>query len=89
MTADKRLLPDSKNHHCCVYASRRSCYQYVHSHEEVLEKYGQRIKMCEIMPPLMHAAMGEQMYTAYVDDQDAAAEFIRFVHEKRGVQNDK
>lgn len=92
VTADRRLLPDSKNHHCCVYASRRSCYQYVHSHEEILEKYGQRIKMCEIMPPLMHAAMGEQMYTAYVDDQDAVAEFIRFVHEKKrdaGEQNDK
>lgn len=82
VTADKRLLPDSGNHHFCVYASRRRCYRYVHSHEEILEKYGERIKMCEVMPELMHASMGEQMYTAYVDDQDAVTEFIRFVHEQ-------
>lgn len=82
VTADKRLLPDSGEHHCCVYASRRSCYTYVHSHEEILEKYGDRIKMCEVMPPLMHAAMGEQMYTAYVEDEKAVEEFIHFVHEK-------
>lgn len=82
VTTDKRILPDSGDHHYCVYASRRSCYTYVHSHEEILAKYGDRMKMCEVMPPLMHAAMGEQMYTAYVDDQDAVNEFIRFVHEQ-------
>ena len=82
VTEDKRILPDSDRHHYCVYASRRSCYEYVHSHEEILVRYGERIKMCERMPELMHAAMGEQMYTAYAEDEDAAAEFIRFVHEK-------
>lgn len=82
VTVDKRILPDSGEHHYCVYASRRSCYTYVHSHEEIMEKYGDRMKMCEVMPELMHAAMGEQMYTAYIDDKAGVDEFIRFVHEQ-------
>lgn len=82
VTTDRLVLPDSGNHHYCVYASRRSCYRYVHSHEEILAKYGERIKMCERMPELMHAAMGEQMYTAYVDDEAGVWEFIHYVHDK-------
>lgn len=82
VTTDRRILPESEKHHYCVYASRRSCYQYIHTHEEILEKYGRQIVMCEIMPELMHAAMGEQMYTAYVDQQKDVDEFIRFVHEQ-------
>jgi hypothetical protein len=85
VTADRRILPDSGNHHYCVYASRRSCYNYVHTHEEILEKYGDKIKMCEMMPELMHAAMGEQMYTAYVKDLKETEEFIRFVHQQAEV----
>jgi hypothetical protein len=54
----------------------------VHTHEEILEKYGDKIKMCEMMPELMHAAMGEQMYTAYVKDLKETEEFIRFVHQQ-------
>lgn len=80
---DKRILPDGNNHHYCVYASRRDCYSYVHSHEEILDKYGSDIVMCERMPELLSAAMGNQMYTAHAKDFESAQAFIEFVHQKR------
>lgn len=82
VTSDRRLLPDSGNHHFCVYASRRDCYHYVHTHEEILSRYGSRIVMNGRMPDILSGAMGNQMYTAKAADFDAVEEFIRFVHEK-------
>jgi hypothetical protein len=82
VTQDRRVLPDSGDHHYCVYASRRDCYHYVHSHEEILEQYGAQLAMCERMPELMTATMGNQMYTAHAADLDKTLEFIRFVHQQ-------
>ena len=79
VTADRRLLPESHEDHFCVYASRRDCYRYVHTHGEILARYGGSIVMCERMPALWVDAMGNQMYTAHAADQAAAEEFIRFV----------
>ncbi len=64
VTSDKHLLPDSGDHHWCVYASRKDNHRYRHTHEEILARYGDRIVMCERMPELMWATMGCQMYTA-------------------------
>ena len=83
VTDNKRKLPDSGQHSCAVYASRRDCHRYVHSHEEILEHYGESIVMCERMPEMMVPQMGNQMYTAKVPDEQAVEEFIRFVQEKR------
>lgn len=82
VTADRRFLPERQEDCFCVYASRRDCYSYVHSHEEILKRYGGQIVMCERMPEILSGAMGNQMYTAKVKDQEAVEEFIRFVHEK-------
>lgn len=79
ITSDRRLLSDSGQHCCCVYASRRDSHNYLHSHEEILERYGDAIVMCERMPEMMAPQMGNQMYTAKVSDEDAVKEFIDFV----------
>ena len=79
---NERRLPDSGDDHCCVYASRRDIYTYAHSHEEILERYGDRMVMCERIPDILTGAMGNQMYTAHAADEDAVFEFIRFIHEK-------
>lgn len=84
VTCDKRVLADRKDDHFCVYASRRDLYTYEHSHEEILEKYGGQIVMCERMPDILSGAMGNQMYTAKAKDYGAVEEFIRFVHQKKG-----
>ena len=80
VTTDRRLLPDSGDHHFCVYASRKDQHRYRHTHEEILEKYGDRIVMCERMPELMWATMGCQMYTAHAYSEAEVREFIDFIH---------
>lgn len=82
VTSDKRKLPDSGQHFFCVYASRRDCHSYKNSHEDILERYGKNIVMCERMPKMMIPQMGNQMYTAKVANQQETDEFIKFVQEK-------
>ena len=83
VTQDKRLIPDSGKHCYVVYASQRDIHKYVHSHEEILARYGDDIVMCERMPEMMVPQMGNQMYTAKCPDQAAVDEFIRFVQERK------
>ena len=82
VTADKRLLPDSGDHRFCVYAGRRDCHEYVHTHDEVIERYREDIVMHEAMPPMMHPQMGTYMYTARLRTEEDAKAFIRFVQEQ-------
>ena len=69
--------------HYCAFASRRDIYQYDHSHDEVLKRYGDRIVMCERMPELFSAAMGQQMYTVRLESMEDVNEFVEFVHKKK------
>lgn len=85
VTVDRRVLPESDRHHYCVYASRRDCYTYEHSHEDILARYKDRIVMCERMPKIMTASMGNQMYTAHAADLNETLEFIRYVHQQDGA----
>ena len=82
VTADKRLLRESETHHFCVYASRRDGHSYRHSHQEILERYGKRIVMCERMPDILSGAMGNQMYTAHAASREEVREFVEFVHQR-------
>lgn len=79
---NERRVPDLNMDHCCVYASRRDCYQYKHSWDEVMEKYRDKIVMAERLPALWYDAMGNYMFTAHADDDAAAEEFIAFVEER-------
>lgn len=67
----------------CAFASRRDIHQYVHTHEEVLQRYAQSLVMCERMPEIFHAAMGQQMYTVKLRSKQEVDDFVRFVHEKK------
>lgn len=82
VTTDRRILPDSGQHCYCVYAGRRDCYHYVHSHEEVMQRYGKNMVMCERMPEMMVPQMGNQMYTVKLPSQQATEEFIHFVQQQ-------
>ena len=83
VTADVRLLPDSGDHQFCVYAGRRDCHDYVHTHDEVMARYADNIVMHEAMPPMMQPQMGNYMYTARLRTEEDAKAFIRFVQEQR------
>ena len=81
VTADKRLLPESGQDHWCVYASRKDSRTYRHSHEEIMERYGKNMAMCERMPDILASAMGNQMYTAHAYSEAEVKEFIEFVQQ--------
>ena len=82
VTTNERRFVDGEQFYC-VYASRRDMHSYVHTHEEILARYGNSIVMCERMPEMMVPQMGNQMYTAKLADAAATEEFIRFVQERQ------
>jgi len=49
----------------------------------VLQRYGDRMVMCERMPELFSAAMGQQMYTVRLESMEEVNEFVEFVHLKK------
>ena len=79
VTADKRLFPYPEKEYCCCYVSRRDKNRYVHTHEEILARYGSQMVMCERIPDILSGAMGNQMYTAKLENEDQAKDFIAFV----------
>lgn len=66
----------------CVFASRRDIYNYKHSEQEVRERYGNVLVMCERMPEILSGAMGQQMFTAKLKSKEEKNEFIEFIHAK-------
>ena len=76
---DRRSMPEGPNHQFCVYASRKDGHTYTHTHEEIMEKYGNRMVMQEEMPPMNWPQMGRYMYTALCPTQEETEAFIRFV----------
>lgn len=66
----------------CVYASRRDCHTYRHTHEEILARYGTRMKMCDVLPPALRLDMGDRMYTVNLRTEAERDAFIRFVQER-------
>ncbi len=77
---NERRLPDVGGDRFCAYASRRDIHKYVHTHEEIMEKYGDCMKMCERMPDVLSGAMGNQMYTAVLDTIEEVEAYNGFIH---------
>lgn len=67
----------------CAYASRRDMYHYVHSDEEIVERYGEAIVMNERLPEIFSAAMGQHMYTVKLHSKEEVQQFIAFVTDKQ------
>ena len=80
--SDLAAASGNRDEYYCVFASRRDIYRYVHSHGEILGKYGEAMVMCERMPDILSGAMGNQMYTVRLKTEEEKDEFILFVHEK-------
>lgn len=76
-------LNDDLEKNYCIYVSRRDNHNYVHSHDEIKQKYGQSVVMDERMPDIFSRAMGNYMYTAIFKTEEEMEEFKKMVHEKR------
>ncbi len=66
----------------CVYAGRRDCHEYKHTHAQIMAKYGSRMRMCERIPQALRLDMGDWMYTAVVRSTAERDAFIRYVQEQ-------
>ena len=82
VTTGKRTFPEPEQEYCCAYAGRKDGKNYVHTHEEIMEKYGAVMMMCEKMPDMMVRTMGNQSYTVRLDSEDEVKEFFAFVDEQ-------
>ena len=51
-------------HYFCAYAGRRDGKDFKLSHDELMEKYADNMKMVERIPDALAGAMGNQMYVA-------------------------
>ncbi len=79
---DERRLPEHPDQQYCVFFGQRDHFRYVHSQQDIMAKYGSRIKMNERMPEVLSTAMGNQMYTALLPTKEDMDEFVRYVGEK-------
>jgi len=48
----------------CAFMGRRDGKNFVYSHEEIMEKYANQMRMVERIPDALAGAMGNQMYVA-------------------------
>ena len=82
VTDDRRLLPESGKDRYCVYASKKDIHPYAHTHQDIMSRYKDRIVMAERMPDVLSGAMGNEMYTAVVTDENEVREFADYVQKR-------
>lgn len=82
VTDNRRILPDQGNDRCCVYAGRKDIHKYKHTYQDIMDRYAGNIVMAERMPDVLSGAMGNEMFTAVVESEDAVNEFADFVQER-------
>ena len=79
VTFNERRSPEAEDKYYCVYAGRKEGHNYVHSHEEIMDKYGSVMVMQEEMPPVNWPQMGRFMYTVKLKTMEEVQEFTSFV----------
>lgn len=77
VSAGKRILPASTERHWCAGARRRDRHGWLHSHGEVLSRFGGKIAMYEVLRD-----GAECSYALHAYSEDEAKDFIAYVHAK-------
>lgn len=75
-------LNEDMENNFCVYVSRKDKYNYLHSHEEILETFKNDIMISERLPELYSAAMGDYLYIAKFKTENEKNYFIDYVIKK-------
>ena len=71
---DKSTKPVGESNHC-AFAGLRDGKPFAMSHEEIMEKYGDHIRMVDRIPEALSGAMGNQMYIATFDTKEELDQF--------------
>jgi len=69
----------SRKYHCC-YIGRKNSKNYAHSHEAIMNEFGDRIAHHEQIFSVFSAALGDYGYLARAESLDQIHEVVNFVH---------
>ena len=67
----------------CVYASQRDCHTYAHTHEQIMDRYGEAICMQGRMADVLSDDLGNTFYMTRLKTLEDGERFAAFVHERR------
>ncbi len=76
---DHFTMPEHSDKYYCVSAGLRDCRNYVHSQEEILDKYADKIVLRQRLPEVLAVGMGDNLYLARFSVKKEMDEFIRFL----------
>ncbi len=73
---DSSMYPVGE-HYYCAFAGRRDGKNFVYSHDELMAKYGENMKMVDRIPDALAGAMGNQMYVATFSTKEEMDAFYK------------
>ncbi|CVK20941.1 ATP-grasp domain-containing protein [Sporomusa sphaeroides] len=73
---------DYQRKYHCAYIGRKFNKNYVHSHEEIIGKYGQYIVQHEAVSGVFSAALGNYGYLVRSPELSEVMEMVEFIHQK-------
>jgi biotin carboxylase len=69
-----------RKYHCC-YISRKNRFNYVYSHEAIMERYGSCILEVQSVPGVFSTALGDIGYIFRAEHEQDIIEITSFIHE--------
>ena len=69
-----------RKYHCC-YISRKNRFNYVYSHEAIMERYGACILEVQSVPGVFSTALGDIGYIFRAEHEQDIIEITSFIHE--------
>ena len=83
MVAFDRISPkEDAEKYYCVSVGLRDSRRYVHTEQEILDKYRDKIVLRQRLPEVLALAMGDRLYLARFAYEKEMDEFIRFLVEE-------
>ena len=80
MVCFDRLSPQTYNEKFyCVSVGLRDTRHYVHTQEEIMEKYADKIVLRQRLPEVLASGMGDYLYLARFAAKKEMDEFIHFL----------
>ncbi|MCC8151134.1 MAG: ATP-grasp domain-containing protein [Lachnospiraceae bacterium] len=77
MVAFDKTEKEIGGYHYCGFAGLRDYKDYILTHEEIMEKYGDNLKMTGRLPDALSAAMGNKIYMATFDTKEELDTFFK------------
>ena len=78
---DEARKPQGDQYYC-AYAGRRDCYQYKHSHQDILDRFGSAVCMTERVPAALADDLCDMAYIARFKERKEIDAFFAFVCER-------